>query len=86
MFGQVPRLLVDMVFGQVLRDDRAVDYGTYASKLIVCPHEAVSIAQQHTRKEQKNLISADTYNKKVQGISLNVGDTVPLSSVCFVGE
>ncbi|KAI3369533.1 hypothetical protein L3Q82_007743 [Scortum barcoo] len=61
MFGRVPRLPVDMVFRQVLKDASVVDYKTYASKLMASLHEAAGIAQQHTRKEQQH--QADGYNK-----------------------
>lgn len=63
IFGRVPRLPVDKIFKQVLKDDSVVDDDTYASQLMASLHEAASIAQQHTRKEQQH--QADGYNKKV---------------------
>ncbi|KAI3374216.1 hypothetical protein L3Q82_005941 [Scortum barcoo] len=84
MFGRVPRLPVDMVFRQVLKDASVVDYKTYASKLMASLHEAAGIAQQHTRKEQQH--QADGYNKKVRGTCLNVGDRVLLANKAERGK
>ncbi|XP_072769424.1 uncharacterized protein [Nerophis lumbriciformis] len=84
MFGRVPRLPVDMVFKQVLKDTSVVDYNTYASKLMTSLHEAANIAQQHTRKEQQH--QADGYNKKIRGTCLNVGDRVLLANKAERGK
>ena len=78
MYGRVPRLLVDMVFKQVLKDPVVVNYKTYAEKLMANLHVAAGIAQQHARKEQKH--QADGYNKRVRGTHLNVGDRVLLAN------
>ncbi|XP_056243780.1 uncharacterized protein LOC130176621 [Seriola aureovittata] len=84
MFGRIPRLPVDMVFQQVLKDTNVVDYKTYAGKLMASLREAASIAQQHARKEQQH--QADGYNKKVRGTCLNVGDRVLLANKAERGK
>lgn len=83
MFSRVPRLPVDMIFKQVLKDANVVDYGTYASKLMASLHEAASIAQQYARKQEHQ---ADFYNKKVHGTCLNVGDRVLLANKAGRGK
>lgn len=84
IFGRVPRLPVDKIFKQVLKDDSVVDDDTYASQLMASLHEAASIAQQHTRKEQQH--QADGYNKKVRGTGLNIGDRVLLAKKAERGK
>ena len=84
MYGRVPRLPVDMIFKQVLKDPVVVNYKTYAEKLMANLHVAVSIAQQHTRKEQQH--QADGYNKRVRGTHLNVGDRVLLANKAERGK
>ncbi|XP_054643421.1 uncharacterized protein LOC129187765 isoform X1 [Dunckerocampus dactyliophorus] len=84
MFGRVPRLPVDMVFKQVLKDANVVDSRSYASKLMTNLHEAAAIAQRHARKEQ--LHQADGYNKRVRGTCLHVGDRVLLANKAERGK
>lgn len=74
MFGRVPRLPVDVMFRQVLHDPVVVDHGTYLKSLMSYLHEAAEIAQRHSEKEQRK--QAKSYNKKVRGMCLNIGDRV----------
>uniref|UniRef100_H3AC60 Gypsy retrotransposon integrase-like protein 1 n=1 Tax=Latimeria chalumnae TaxID=7897 RepID=H3AC60_LATCH len=76
MFGGVPRLPVDIMFKNIMRDNTVVDYDTYAVSLIRDLQEAMALAQQHTTKEQKH--QAKVYNKKIRGSSLILGDRVLL--------
>ncbi|XP_077091870.1 protein NYNRIN-like [Siphateles boraxobius] len=78
MFGRIPKLPVDVMFGQVLHDPVIVDHGSYAKTLMSYLHEAARIAQKHTEKEQKK--QAKGYNRKVKGTCLNIGDRVLLSN------
>ncbi|RXN32180.1 Retrovirus-related Pol polyprotein from transposon 412 [Labeo rohita] len=78
MFGRIPKLPVDVIFGQVLHDPVIVDHGSYAKTLMSYLHEAARIAQKHTEKEQKK--QAKSYNRKVKGTCLNIGDRVLLAN------
>uniref|UniRef100_A0A3B3SNI1 Gypsy retrotransposon integrase-like protein 1 n=1 Tax=Paramormyrops kingsleyae TaxID=1676925 RepID=A0A3B3SNI1_9TELE len=78
MFGRVPRLPVDVMFRQVLRDPMVVDYSSHAKTLLSHLHEAASIAQRHSTKEQQK--QARGYNKRVKGTHLNVGDRVLIAN------
>ncbi len=78
MFGRIPKLPVDVIFGQVLHDPVIVDHGSYAKTLMSYLHEAARIAQKHTEKEQKK--QAKSYNRRVKGTCLNIGDRVLLAN------
>ncbi|KAJ8341924.1 hypothetical protein SKAU_G00342150 [Synaphobranchus kaupii] len=78
MFGRVPRLPIDVMFKQVLRDPVVVDHGSYVKTLMSHLHEAASIAQKHTVKEQRK--QAKGYNKRVKGSYLNIGNRVLLAN------
>lgn len=78
MFGRVPRLPVDVMFKQVLRDPVVVDYSSHAKTLLSHLHEAAAIAQQHSAKEQQK--QAQGYNKRVKGTHLNIGDRVLIAN------
>ena len=84
MYGRVPRLPVDVVFKQVLKDPVVTDFNTYAGKLMANLHEAATIAQQHTRKQQQH--QAKVYNKKAHGTHLNIGDRVLLANKAERGK
>ncbi|KAL1268820.1 hypothetical protein QQF64_034183 [Cirrhinus molitorella] len=62
MFGRVPRLPVDVMFKQVLREPVVVDYSSHAKTLLTHLQEAATIAQQHSAKEQQK--QAQGYNKR----------------------
>ena len=78
MFGRVPRLPVDIVFKSVLHDPIVADFGSYSKTLLSYLSEATRIAQQHTTKEQEH--QAHQYNKRVRGVSLQVGARVLLAN------
>lgn len=78
MFGRAPRLPVDVMFKQVLRDPVVVDYSSHAKTLLSHLHEAAAIAQQHSAKEQQK--QAQGYNKRVKGTHLNIGDRVLIAN------
>uniref|UniRef100_A0A3B1IUQ7 Gypsy retrotransposon integrase-like protein 1 n=1 Tax=Astyanax mexicanus TaxID=7994 RepID=A0A3B1IUQ7_ASTMX len=78
MFGRVPRLPIDVIFKQVLKDPIIVDYNSYAKSLMSSLHEAAQIAQQHAAKERQR--QAQEYNKRAKGIALNVGNRVLLAN------
>lgn len=78
MFVHVPRLLVDMLFKEVLRDPVVVNHSSYVKTLMPHFHEAANIAQQRTVKEQQK--QARGYNRKVKGTYLNMGDRVILAN------
>ncbi len=78
MFGRIPKLPVNVIFGQVLHDPVIVDHGSYAKTLMSYLHEAAHIAQKHTEKEQKK--QAKSYNRRVKGTCLNIGDRVLLAN------
>lgn len=78
MFGRTPRLPVDVMFRQVLYDPVIVDYNTYAKTLISHLNEAARIAQQHSIKEQNK--QAKSYDRKVKGTHLNIGDRVLIAN------
>ncbi|KAJ8413958.1 hypothetical protein AAFF_G00065560 [Aldrovandia affinis] len=74
MFGRVPRLPVDLLFRNVLRDDCICDYNAYVKSLATDLQSAMLLAQRHSSVEQKH--QSDQYNKKVKGLPLSVGDRV----------
>ncbi|KAL1268813.1 hypothetical protein QQF64_034176 [Cirrhinus molitorella] len=78
MFGRVPRLPVDVMFKQVLREPVVVDYSSHAKTPLTHLQEAATIAQQHSAKEQQK--QAQGYNKRVKGTQLNVGDRVLIAN------
>lgn len=76
MFSRIPRLPVDIMFGQVLRDSVIVDHSSYVKTLMSYLHEA--IAQKHAAVEQGK--QARGYNKRIKGTCLNVGDRVLIAN------
>ncbi|KAJ8384799.1 hypothetical protein AAFF_G00197860 [Aldrovandia affinis] len=64
MFGRVPRLPVDLLFRNVLRDDCVCDYNAYVKSLATDLQSAMLLAQRHSSVEQKH--QSDQYNKKVK--------------------
>ncbi|XP_060733694.1 uncharacterized protein LOC132851087 [Tachysurus vachellii] len=78
MFGRIPKLPVDVIFGQVFHDPMVVDHSNYVQTLMSHLKEAAYIAQKHTEKEQRK--QANFYNRKVKGLCLNVGDRVLLAN------
>lgn len=84
MFGRVPRLPVDLMFGSVLLDDTVGGYDTFVDSLLKDLKTAMSIAQKHIESEQKR--QSGQYNKKVKGQSLSVGDRVLVANKACRGK
>ncbi len=78
MFGHVPRLLVDVMFKQVLSDNAVADDDSYAKSLISSLKGAMVIAQRHSSSEQQR--QARQYNRRVMGTYLSAGDRVLVSN------
>ncbi len=76
MFGRVPRLPVDIMFGSALRNGDVQTYDEYVETLQEDMREAIRIAQGNTTGAQ--IRQARGYNKKSKGIDLEVGDRVLL--------
>ena len=76
MFGCIPRLPVDVMFKYVSRNPVVVDYCSYVKTLMSHLHEAASVAQQHTVKEQQK--QTKNYDRKFRGNHWNKGDRVLL--------
>lgn len=76
MFGRVPRLPVDIMFGSALRNDDVQTYDEYVDTLQRDLREAIRIAQGNTTGAQRR--QAKEYNKKSKGVVLEVGDRVLL--------
>ena len=74
MFGRVPRLPVDMLFGNVLSDPDVSSFGKYVTKLSEDLREAMQIAQEHAKKEQGR--QTRLYNRAAKGPEIGVGDRV----------
>ncbi|KAL2095370.1 hypothetical protein ACEWY4_010089 [Coilia grayii] len=74
MFGRVPRLPVDILFGNILTDPDVTNFGRYVTKLSEDLKEAMLIAQEHVTKEQDR--RARLYNRTVKGPAIEIGDRV----------
>lgn len=78
MFGRVPRLPVDVLFKNILKDPETSGYDSYVVSLTKDLKEAMAIAQKHVDKEQNR--QAEHYNRRVKGKSITVGDRVLVSN------
>ncbi len=78
MFGRVPRLPVDILFRSVLNDQNVVSYDKFVDMLVKDLKEAMGIAQEDATKEQKR--QAALYNRRVKGLTIDVGDHVLLAN------
>ncbi|XP_055366431.1 uncharacterized protein LOC129604370 [Betta splendens] len=78
MFGRVPRLPVDVLFGSVIDNPEVTDYDRYVQSLRKELKEAMDIAQATASKQLKR--HTDLYNKKVRGAPVEVGDRVLLAN------
>ena len=74
MFGRVPRLPVDLMFRNVLRDEAVSDYDSYVKSLVSDLSSAMLLAQENSASARKH--QSAQYNKKVKGLPLSVGDQV----------
>uniref|UniRef100_A0A8C6S522 Gypsy retrotransposon integrase-like protein 1 n=1 Tax=Neogobius melanostomus TaxID=47308 RepID=A0A8C6S522_9GOBI len=78
MFGRVPRLPVDVMFGSVLNDPEVVDYDRYVESLRQNMREAMAVAQSTATKQLQR--HTGLYNKKVRGAPVEVDDRVLLAN------
>ncbi len=78
MFGRIPRLPIDLVFGTVLDDPDVVNYDNYVQALRRDMKEAMCVAQASAKKQLKR--HADLYNRRVKGGPIDVGDRVLLAN------
>ncbi|KAL2089297.1 hypothetical protein ACEWY4_013985 [Coilia grayii] len=73
MYGRVPRLPVDILFKNVLRDPEISSYNRYVVSLTKDLQEAMAIAQRHVNKEQN--CQAELYNRREKGKQIAVGES-----------
>ena len=78
MYGRVPRLPVDVLFKNILKDPEISSYDSYVVSLTKDLQEAMAIAQGHVDKEQGR--QAELYNRRVKGKSISAGDRVLVSN------
>ncbi|KAK7915752.1 hypothetical protein WMY93_011513 [Mugilogobius chulae] len=78
MFGRVPRLPVDVMFGSVLNDPEVVDYDRYVASLRKDMRDAMAVAQSMATKQLQR--HSDLYNRKVRGAPVEVDDRVLLAN------
>lgn len=76
MFGRIPKLPVDVMFGSALRNEDVQTYDEYVKSLQKDLREAVHIAKSNTTDAQRK--QAQGYNKRSKGAPLEVGDRVLL--------
>ncbi len=55
MFGRTPRLPVDVLFKSVILDNETIDVHTYVQSLQKDLREAMSVAQEHAKRQQTSL-------------------------------
>ena len=68
MYSRVPRLPVDVLFKNILKDPEVSNYDSYVVSLTRDLQEAMVIAQGHVDKEQCR--QAELYNRRVRGSSI----------------
>ena len=78
MFGRVPRLPVDILFKNILKDPEISNYDNYVVSLTKDLQEAMAIAQGHVNREQDR--QAEFYNRRTKGKLIAVGDRVLVSN------
>ncbi|KAJ8001345.1 hypothetical protein DPEC_G00168570 [Dallia pectoralis] len=76
MFGRIPKLPVDVMFGSALRNEDVQTYDEYVKSFQKDLREAVHIAKSNTTDAQRK--QAQVYNKRSKGAPLEVGDRVLL--------
>lgn len=84
MFGRVPRLPVDVLSKNILKDPEIGSYDSYVVSLTKDLQEAMAIAQGHIDKEQSR--QAELYNHRPKGKSLTTGDQVLVSNTRVRGK
>ncbi|XP_032402446.1 uncharacterized protein LOC116708623 [Xiphophorus hellerii] len=78
MFGRVPRLPVDVIFGSALSDPEVVDYDRYVETLRKDMREAMAVAQSTATKQLQR--HTELYNRRVRGVPVEVNDRVLLAN------
>lgn len=78
MFGRVPRLPVDVIFGSVLDDPEVVDYDRYIESLRRDMREAMYVAQTVATKQLQR--HTNLYNRRVRGAPVDIDDRVLLAN------
>ena len=78
MYGRVPRLPVDVLFKNILKDPEIGSYDSYVVSLTKDLQEAMAIAQGHVDREQG--LQAELYNRHAKGKSISAGDRVLVSN------
>uniref|UniRef100_A0A8C2HN34 Integrase catalytic domain-containing protein n=1 Tax=Cyprinus carpio TaxID=7962 RepID=A0A8C2HN34_CYPCA len=78
MFGRIPKLPVDVMFGNVERDCDIVDYDKYVKRLKDDLKEALTVAQKNIDASQQH--QTELYNQKTKGRNIELGDQVLLAN------
>lgn len=78
MFGRIPRLPVDVMFGSALRNEDVQTYDEYVKSLQKDLKEAMHIAKGNATDAQRR--QTEGYNKRSKGAPLEVGDRVLLAN------
>ncbi|XP_026091333.1 uncharacterized protein LOC113064674 [Carassius auratus] len=78
MFGRIPRLPIDLVFGSVLDNPDVLSYDKYVLALRRDMKEAMCVAQASAKEQLKR--HADLYNRRVKVGPIDVGDRVLLAN------
>lgn len=78
MFGRVPRLPVGVLFKSALSSDTAVSYPKFLEDLRRDLREAMVLAEKRTTDEQRR--QANYYNRRIKGMSIELGDRVLLAN------
>lgn len=78
MYGRVPRLPIDVLFKNILKDPEISSYDSYVLSLTKDLQEAMAVAQTHADKEQSR--QAEFYNRRAKGKTINTGDRVLVSN------
>ncbi len=78
MFGRIPKLPVDVMFGNAERDCDVVDYDKYVRRLKDDLKEALTIAQRNVEASQQR--QTELYNQRTKGCNIELGDQVLLAN------
>lgn len=78
MYGRVPRLPIDFLFKNILKNPEISSYDSYVLSLTKDLQEAMAVAQTHADKEQSR--QAEFYNRRAKGKTINTGDRVLVSN------
>lgn len=78
MFGRIPKLPVDVMFGNLEGDSDVIDYDKYVKRLRTDLKEALTVAQENINASQQR--QAELYNRKTKGCDIELGDQVLLAN------